>query len=422
MTGPSDPAEVRRNNLALVLRAIAARDSVSRTTLRATTGLVSTSVSTLVDDLLARGLVLDDGASAPTGPGRPRRQVRLNSKRVVTTTVHLTRLEITGEIRDFSGEVLWQQRSKPAIRRGVTDDLVDAIASMLDDAQQVAAALPGAWAHPPVVALPGPVIDQRVSAGIPVFRIDQFDLVEALGRRRPGHPETIVVNVGRLAAYGEYAAMPPEQRPQSVAYFATGTESLMGGLVMDGAVYLGSHSMAGETGHVSVSLDGARCICGLNGCLETYLGLPYLLPNAGMENYAERGSIDEAMDALIALLKERDDRAVAAVERAGAALATAIGSVGGLLDVELIILGGAIARLAPWLTPAIDEFLDARSAVVPGCIPRLQLASVGRDAPRIGAWRLARQEILDDPSQIPIMDAKGDPIHPHHQPANRSSR
>lgn len=408
MIGPSDTAEVRRNNLALILQAVAARDVVSRTTLRAATGLVSTSVSTLVDDLITRGLVLDDGALKPTGPGRPRRQVRLNPRRVMTTTVHLSHLEIVGEVRDFTGQVHWQHRMNPVIRQGAADDLVEALATLLDEAHGVISTLPDAWEHPPVLGIPTPIMDNRTVASTSIAGIKPFDLVEALSIRRPGHAEPTVVNVGRLAVYGEYAALPPEQRPQSMAYFATGTASIMGGLVIDGATYLGSHSMAGENGHLVVDLNGPRCICGAHGCLETYLGLPYLLPKAGLEEYAERRNVDEGMDTLIALLEQGDDRASTAVRQGGMALASAIGTVSSLLDVEMIVLGGAIARLSPWLTPHVDEFLNERMANTPSAAPLLRTASFGREAPRIGGWRLARQAILDDPTRVPVRQATND--------------
>lgn len=403
MIGPSDTAEVRRNNLALVLQAIAAREVVSRTTIRAVTGLVSTSVSTLVDDLLTRGLVVDDGASKPKGPGRPRRQVRLNPGRVVTTTVHLSHLELIGELRDFTGELLWQRRVEPVIRRGVAGDLVEAIAVLLDEADVVVATLPDAWAHPPVLAIPAPIIDGRAVASASISGIKPFDLVEALSLRRPGDPAPVVVNVGRLAVYGEYAALPLQERPQSMAYFATGTQSIMGGLVVDGATYLGSHSLAGENGHIVVDLQGERCICGAHGCLETYLGLAYLFPRAGLGSYGDRKNVDEAMDALIALLEDDDDQATAAVRQAGVALASAIGTVSSLLDVELVVLGGAIARLSPWLLPPVEEFLAARTAVTPGAVLELRTATFGREAPRIGGWRLARQAVLDDPTHVPVL-------------------
>ena len=43
------------------------------------------------------------------------------------------------------------------------------------------------------------------------------------------------------------------------------------GVVMGGEVLRGSHNIAGEFGHVPLSLDGPRCSCGANGCWEAYV-------------------------------------------------------------------------------------------------------------------------------------------------------
>ena len=43
------------------------------------------------------------------------------------------------------------------------------------------------------------------------------------------------------------------------------------GVVMGGEVLRGSHNIAGEFGHVPLSLDGPRCSCGTNGCWEAYV-------------------------------------------------------------------------------------------------------------------------------------------------------
>ncbi|WEO94783.1 ROK family protein [Streptomyces sp. FXJ1.172] len=39
---------------------------------------------------------------------------------------------------------------------------------------------------------------------------------------------------------------------------------------MGGRIYPGSHGLAGELGHIPVSLDGPACWCGATGCLTTY--------------------------------------------------------------------------------------------------------------------------------------------------------
>ena len=40
------------------------------------------------------------------------------------------------------------------------------------------------------------------------------------------------------------------------------------GVIVNGALYQGSHNIAGEIGHISVAPNGKSCRCGNNGCVE----------------------------------------------------------------------------------------------------------------------------------------------------------
>ena len=46
------------------------------------------------------------------------------------------------------------------------------------------------------------------------------------------------------------------------------------GVMIHGEVLRGRHNIAGEFGHLPLSLDGPRCSCGSNGCWEAYVSNP----------------------------------------------------------------------------------------------------------------------------------------------------
>ena len=43
------------------------------------------------------------------------------------------------------------------------------------------------------------------------------------------------------------------------------------GVMIHGELVRGAHNIAGEFGHVPLSLDGPRCSCGSTGCWEAYV-------------------------------------------------------------------------------------------------------------------------------------------------------
>ncbi|MFC9507377.1 ROK family protein [Streptomyces sp. NPDC057002] len=159
------------------------------------------------------------------------------------------------------------------------------------------------------VALPGPLdhgrgVLHRVT-GFPEW--DGFPLREALAERL-GVPvvvdkDTNAAALG-LAAGGEGG---------SFAYLHLGT-GLGAGLVIGGTVHRGARTGAGEFGHQVIQLDGPPCTCGDRGCVEALcLGA------------VARGDMGEA----------------ARVLGAGAA------NLVGLLDIDVVLLGGRTVATAP---------------------------------------------------------------------------
>ena len=64
---PTDQSDVRRHNAALVLDCVRATGPLSRARVAAHTGLTRATVGTIVDELIAAGLVSEQGTRAPSG-------------------------------------------------------------------------------------------------------------------------------------------------------------------------------------------------------------------------------------------------------------------------------------------------------------------------------------------------------------------
>ena len=109
-------------------------------------------------------------------------------------------------------------------------------------------------------------------------------------------------NLGALAELWWVAA--PEVKNLAYIKVATGIGA---GLIIDGRVFRGSAGIAGEIGHTAIDSSGARCTCGLNGCLTTFIGTQFLLERAadharasGSPRPAPR-TLDELVDAALAV-------------------------------------------------------------------------------------------------------------------------
>lgn len=90
-----------------------------------------------------------------------------------------------------------------------------------------------------------------------------------------------------------------------------------------------------------------------------------------------------------------------ALHTAGTALGIALAGAVNLLDPRAVVLGGALAGLAPWILPSLERELALRTSVAAdpgrGGGPWVTVSRLGADGPLLGAAHAALQAVLDDP-------------------------
>ncbi|MFE2966178.1 ROK family protein [Streptomyces sp. NPDC059340] len=290
---------LRSHNAALVLDLLrtAGEGGISRLELAERTGLTPQAVSKITARLRADGLAAEAGRRASTG-GKPRTVLRLVPEAGHAVGLHLDRDEVTVVLCDLTGAVVAERRVPLDLGAGA-EAVVESAAA------EVEALLAGAGVSVlgVGVALPGPLdhargVLHRVT-GFPEW--DGFPLRDALAGRL-GVP--VVVDKDTNAAALGIAVV--GSGSESFAYLHLGT-GLGAGLVIGGGVHRGARTGAGEFGHQVIQLDGPPCGCGNRGCIEA-------LCLAAVD----RGAVGEA----------------ARVLGVGAA------NLVGLLDIDLVLLGG----------------------------------------------------------------------------------
>ena len=118
-----------------------------------------------------------------------------------------------------------------------------------------------------------------------------------------------------------------------------------GGLVVDGRLLNGPHSISGEWGHNPLPWRReedakTRCYCGKTGCIETYLSGPGL-----MSNYSTR--FGESLDSrdIISAAARGEENAVAMMECYYDQMARALAHVINIIDPHVIVLGGGMSNI-----------------------------------------------------------------------------
>ncbi|HEY9417130.1 MAG TPA: ROK family transcriptional regulator, partial [Pseudonocardia sp.] len=78
------------------------------------------------------------------------------------------------------------------------------------------------------------------------------------------------------------------------------------------------------------------------------------------------------------------------------ALGIALAGTVNLLDPRAIVLGGSLARLAPWLLPSLERELTRRTPQ--DGTPALTVSRLGTEGPLLGAAHSVIRTVLDDPT------------------------
>lgn len=92
----------------------------------------------------------------------------------------------------------------------------------------------------------------------------QYPLVANL--RRLTGASVVMDNDANVGALGE--ALYGAGRGCDPLFYMTLSTGIGGGIVIDGKIYRGADSYAGEIGHLNILPDGPACLCGSNGCFE----------------------------------------------------------------------------------------------------------------------------------------------------------
>ncbi|WP_408896609.1 ROK family protein [Nocardioides sp. R1-1] len=263
-----DRADSRRHHRSMLLQELFAAGPASRADLARSSGLTRVTVSDLVAELLAEGLVEELGTPSESRVGKPPTMVGLvaDAKHVVAIDLSVDD-QVAGAVLTLEGEVVLRDARAREGRRGA-----DAVSQV--QVRELATELVARSSRPLLgvaVATPGVVTSDGVVLDAPNLGWHDLRLADELTAALA--LPVYVANDANTAVMGEFVFGSRGDGGLLLLRLSTG---LGAGLVLGGALLHGQGGAAGEIGHVQVAPDGPRCGCGRLGCLETYLAVPRL--------------------------------------------------------------------------------------------------------------------------------------------------
>lgn len=301
--GSASSQDARTVNRRAVLHAVASGTAVTRADLARLTGLTPPTISSLVEELSADGLVVELGPGISAGGKRPTLLgIDLAARQVIAIDASVR--PFVGMLTDLSG--VEQARGVAADVEDPTDALIGLVGELV------------AQATAPIAG---------VGVGSPGLVDEDGTVVEAPNLGWSDHPlrarleaatdlPVWVANDANAAALAEFGRLPSERDGLVLVRISKGIGA---GLVLGARPHVGSSAAAGEIGHLVVQPGGLPCACGNTGCLETVASLP-------------------AIDRAIAAAGGGDDAIEQAVTDAAGHLGAVLAHLVAILDVGDVVL------------------------------------------------------------------------------------
>jgi predicted NBD/HSP70 family sugar kinase len=347
------------------------------------TGLSRTTVGSLVADLQASGLVVEeaDGERQP-GRGRPPVFLRLDRSVGVAVGVDFDHDRVRVALADLSSTVLGEDVAEIDVDHSASD-AIDAAVEMIE-ALRVAAGVDEAQLIGAGVGLPGPIERRTGTVGSATILPGWADksprdmLSERLGL------SVEVDNDANLGALAE-VSFGAGRGLSDIVYVRLGS-GVGAGLVIGGRLHHGAAGLAGEIGHVQVQADGVVCRCGNRGCLESVAAegpIRALLRPARGHDVSRREVLE--------LVAAGDLGALRVVNDAGRAIGRVLADLCNALNPEAVVVGGELSEAGAPLLDGIRDSIDRYALPGAAAVVKVVHGELGERAEVLGALALVTQ-------------------------------
>jgi len=347
------------------------------------TGLARSTVSQRVDVLISEGYIIEAGEARSTG-GRPPTTLAFNPGRAVVLAADIGATHSRFAVCDLNSEPIAETTVDLSVSEGPDALLGVAEASfdsLLEESGHAEPAIAGIG-----IGVPGPVDFTAGRAVHPpiMFGWHDYPIRERFSERYG--VTTLVDNDVNIMALGEYWSI--GRSVDDLLFVKVGT-GIGSGLILGGHLHRGARGAAGDIGHIQAGSTDVVCRCGNIGCLEASAGGGALADQLAALGYDTANSRD-----VVGLVATGNADAVHLLRQAGRLIGEALSSVVNLLNPELVVIGGDLARPGQTLVAAIREVVYKRSLPLSTADLRIQESRLEDRAGVIGAAALVLDHVL----------------------------
>ena len=343
------PGDVRRVNRATALELLRERPQ-GRAELARAMGLSKAALGGLISDLTTEGLVLEHPPTA-IARGRHPAPLQVNANRFSVLGLHLASHGLEVGLYDALGvqkDVLYAPSHVGKGIERVLEQVIETSRALIARAKKIKIGEVAAL----TIATPGPLdAVHGIVLGAPKFPdLNGINLKLKLEQalKLPVRLERDV----NAAATGHLR----QTKTKNFVYILMTGPGIGASVVINRAVYRGTHGFAGEFGHVSLDPKGLLCACGNHGCLERYAS-----SEAIENNYKKRSRKTASIAQIAQLARAGNAKAQTIFDDAGEAIGLAAVTLVNLFDPSQLVLASAGTSFTDLLTPSLKRQLAKRA-------------------------------------------------------------
>lgn len=384
-------------NTAMIMNLLHRSGRITRAELTKMTKLSATTVSVLIEQLIAKNFVEEVGEKPSSGAGRRAISLQINKNGGYVVGISIGNQSLICAVMNLHGQCITEMKTTIAIGN---DSLAEQINAALKDCMNQVESLNAELIMGIGISTPG-IIDENEETVLysSFLKLSNFNLRKQISEVFPNVPVRIV-NDSNAAAFAEHYF--GAGKDKSSLLYLTINEGIGAGIILNSQIHSGYNGAAGEIGHIPVDPNGKICNCGQIGCVETVLTSPFILNKCRFLAKEQGLAIPESFDEVIARYEEGESWLEPVFDHIINVTWLTIASTVNFISPEVVVLEGWMNRSAK-LTEKLRAALESFPFPFKFTRERVLQASFGEKGALYGSATLMLQKIFS----ASVLDSHG---------------
>lgn len=384
---------MKRMNTALILNMIRERGTISRIDLAKETGLTAATVTNLTAELIDNKLVEEFNTGASTG-GRKPILLKINSGEFCIASASITPDKVEFAVSDFCAKIIFYKHldiDKTSSPQYCVDFIIRSLEQFMRENNTRVIGI-GVGIHG--------IVDSQEGVSVYAPNLNWHNVnIRGLMAQYTDIP-VFVDNDVRLMALAEMWFGTSKNADNFVfLYVGRGVGSA---IVINKTLLRGSGDAAGEIGHTVIDIDGPKCECGKNGCLQAFTNKAamrsYLLENLGKTTILnEDSSCDDIVDAY---LNNSDKAASEVLDKEIKYLSLGISNIINVFNPSLVVLSSDIKDFDIAVGSRLSAEVASLSVASGSSVCNIGYSSLGTRALLNGGVALVLSTVYENPGML----------------------